>query len=94
MKISEQIVENGYFVRRSRPNEGSRLVYLPKDQEDLEYAPQTFMLVGSKGDVPDHDDWFIKHDSNAGLVGGDAARLAARQIGADGAIGWHGIGDN
>lgn len=36
-RVSDEIVENGYFVTRGRPHEGMRLVYLPRDTKDLEY---------------------------------------------------------
>jgi len=42
------MVENGFFVRRSRPSEGSRLVYIPKDDGDLEFCPQEFKFSGTK----------------------------------------------
>lgn len=33
-RISEEIVENGYFNVRARPFEGVRLVWLPRDNSD------------------------------------------------------------
>lgn len=37
-RISENVVENGYYISRGRPNEGIRLAYLPRDDGDLEYT--------------------------------------------------------
>ena len=36
--ISENVVENGYYISRGRPHEGIRLAYLPRDDGDLEYT--------------------------------------------------------
>lgn len=33
-RISDEIVENGYFNTHGRPNEGVRLVWIPKDNSD------------------------------------------------------------
>jgi hypothetical protein len=45
LTIDEHTVEEGYFVTRKRPSEGIRLVYIPKDSADLEFAPMTTKLV-------------------------------------------------
>lgn len=49
--IDEQLIEEGYFVTRKRPSEGIRMCYLPKDDADLEYEPQEFVLRPSGNDV-------------------------------------------
>lgn len=36
-RISDEIVDNGYFSVRARPREGMRLVWLPKDEADFEF---------------------------------------------------------
>jgi hypothetical protein len=37
-RISEDVIENGYYITRGRPHEGIRLSYLPRDDGDLEYT--------------------------------------------------------
>lgn len=37
-RISEDVIENGYYISRGRPHEGIRLAYLPRDDGDLEYT--------------------------------------------------------
>lgn len=37
--IAEDTIEEGYFVTRAKPSQGIRLVYLPKDDKDLQFAP-------------------------------------------------------
>jgi hypothetical protein len=37
--LNEDVIENGYFVTRGKPHDGIRLVYIPKDEHDLTYAP-------------------------------------------------------
>lgn len=49
--IDEQKIENGFFVCRKRPSEGIRMCYLPKDDADLEYEPQEFILRPTANDV-------------------------------------------
>lgn len=49
--IDEQKVENGFFVCRKKPSEGIRMCYLPKDDADLEYEPQEFVLRPTAADV-------------------------------------------
>jgi len=35
--ISEENIEDGYFPVRCKPSQGLRMVYLPKDDRDLEF---------------------------------------------------------
>ena len=37
-RISEDVVENGYYISRGRPHEGIRLAYMPRDEGDIEYT--------------------------------------------------------
>jgi len=43
--VSEEIIEEGYFVTRGKPADGMRLVYLPKDERDLEFADTSTRLT-------------------------------------------------
>lgn len=42
--ISEDIVENGYYITRGRPHEGMRLSYLPRDESDTEYCDLNYKI--------------------------------------------------
>jgi len=37
--LSENVIEDGYFKCMAKPSEGVRLVWIPKDDADLEYSP-------------------------------------------------------
>lgn len=37
--ISEERIEEAYMTHRCKPSEGMRMVYMPKDEKDLEFAP-------------------------------------------------------
>ena len=62
--LSEEVIENGYFVTRKRPMEGVRMVWIPKCDEDLEYAPQEFMFTGNVNDPISKEHWY--HDMHQG----------------------------
>lgn len=55
-RISENVVENGYYISRGRPNEGIRLAYLPRDDGDLEYTGLDYKIDSVQG--PDADNMF------------------------------------
>jgi hypothetical protein len=55
-RISENVVENGYYISRGRPNEGIRLAYLPRDDGDLEYTGLDYRVHSNSG--PDGDNMF------------------------------------
>ena len=38
-ELSEDAIEDGYYVTRCRPIDGMRLVYQPRDDRDFEYIP-------------------------------------------------------
>lgn len=42
--MTDEIIENGFFVSRGRPNEGMRLVYIPRDQGDLEFFENSHLI--------------------------------------------------
>lgn len=44
-RISEDVIENGYYISRGRPHEGIRLAYLPRDEGDLEYANLDYKIL-------------------------------------------------
>jgi hypothetical protein len=60
-RISENVVENGYYISRGRPNEGIRLAYLPRDDGDLEYTGLDYRIGkrDSTGPAPDDGDGFL-----------------------------------
>ena len=43
-RISEDVVENGYYITRGRPHEGMRLSYLPRDESDLEWCNMDYKV--------------------------------------------------
>lgn len=48
--ISDEIVENGYYVQRNRPMTGSRIIYVPRDNSDLEfYGSEMEVIDGNAG---------------------------------------------
>lgn len=46
-KISDEIIENGYFITRGRPQEGMRLVWFPKNTDQLELYDANYKIVDS-----------------------------------------------
>lgn len=57
-RISEDVIENGYYITRGRPHEGIRLAYLPRDEGDLEYCGLDYKVYHNSGDgivVPKYD---------------------------------------
>lgn len=46
--LNEEIIEDGYFKTCTKPREGLRMVWIPKDDADMEYTPQEYKLNGSK----------------------------------------------
>jgi hypothetical protein len=51
-RISEDVVENGYYISRGRPHEGIRLAYLPRDDGDLEYTALDYRVNHSNPHDP------------------------------------------
>ena len=49
-RISEDVIENGYYITRGRPHEGIRLSYLPRDEADLEYCGLDYRVRHEAGD--------------------------------------------
>ncbi len=49
-RVSEDVIENGYYITRGRPHEGIRLAYLPRDEGDLEYTGLDYMIKHAAGD--------------------------------------------
>lgn len=51
-RLSDEIVENGYFLTRGRPSDGCRLVWVPKDNADTEFFDSNFKIedTGSSTD--------------------------------------------
>ena len=43
-RISDELMDNSYFTTRGRPNEGMRLVWLPKDEDDLNFFDTNFKI--------------------------------------------------
>lgn len=37
-QFSDDIINDGYFVVRGRPREGIRLVWMPKEEDDLNFS--------------------------------------------------------
>lgn len=37
--VSEDEIEESYMTCRAKPNQGIRMVYMPKDEKDLDFAP-------------------------------------------------------
>lgn len=72
--INEEHIEEGYFPTRCNPSHGIRLVYLPKDEADLEFSPtQLKMEVRDPGTISFTPEDFLPHkdttDSELGLDG-------------------------
>jgi hypothetical protein len=44
-------MDNGYFVTRARPREGMRLVWLPKDEDDLNFSDTNFKILDTNAAV-------------------------------------------
>ncbi len=49
-RISEDVIENGYYITRGRPHEGIRLSYLPRDEGDIEYCGLDYRIEHKNGD--------------------------------------------
>ena len=49
-RISEDVIENGYYITRGRPHEGMRLAYLPRDEADIEYCALDYKIKHASGD--------------------------------------------
>jgi len=47
--MSDDIVDNGYYITRCRPSEGARLVYCPRDNSDLEFFDMSYVITDSQG---------------------------------------------
>lgn len=56
-RISENVVENGYYISRGRPHEGIRLAYLPRDDGDLEYTALDYRVKSAE--LPDSEGHFV-----------------------------------
>lgn len=61
--LSQEAIEEGYFPTQVKPSKGLRLVYLPKDDRDLEFATTNIKLeptgTGSIYDFKPND--FLPH---------------------------------
>lgn len=44
--VSQECIEEGYFVTKAKPSQGLRMVYLPKDERDLEFVPCDMKMEG------------------------------------------------
>lgn len=42
--VSEERIENGYFVHRGKPSEGIRMVWLPKDKSDCDFYNSDYFI--------------------------------------------------
>jgi hypothetical protein len=71
--LNEEIIEEGYMPVRGRPHEGVRMVWMPRDEEDLEYCPSdlyldTLATEGAKGNIVstsvNAQNWFMQPDTN------------------------------
>jgi hypothetical protein len=49
-RISEDVIENGYYITRGRPHEGVRLAYLPRDESDIDYCGLDYKILHKNGD--------------------------------------------
>ncbi len=49
-RISEDVIENGYYITRGRPHEGIRLAYLPRDESDIDYCGLDYKILHKSGD--------------------------------------------
>lgn len=45
--LNDDLIEEGYMPIRARPHEGIRLVYMPKDDADLEFTPVQAIIEGN-----------------------------------------------
>lgn len=44
-ELSDEVIEEGHFATKNvRPNEGIRLVYYPKDPDDLNFIPSNITI--------------------------------------------------
>lgn len=44
-ELSDEVIEEGHFtIKNARPKEGVRLVYYPKDPNDMNFKPATLAL--------------------------------------------------
>lgn len=50
-ELSDEVIEEGHFTSKNvRPKEGIRLVYYPKDPDDLTFTPTNISIgTGAKG---------------------------------------------
>ena len=47
-RISDDIIDNGYYVARGRPREGMRQVWFPKDDGDLEFFDSNNKIIDNE----------------------------------------------
>ena len=43
--VSDEIVEDGFYINRGTPREGCRLVYMPRDNSDFEFWDTDYIFV-------------------------------------------------
>lgn len=44
--LNDDQIEEGYMPVRGRPHEGIRMVYMPRDDRDLEFSPANVIFGG------------------------------------------------
>lgn len=42
--MSDEIIENGYYLARGRPTQGTRQVWFPKDDGDLQFFDTNYKI--------------------------------------------------
>lgn len=47
--LSEDVIEESYMTCRAKPSQGVRMVYMPKDEKDLDFAPTNIRMNISQG---------------------------------------------
>lgn len=90
-EISDEVIEEGHFTSLNvRPKEGTRLVYYPKDPNDLNFQPTNLAMGYNNEGTPfvrlnseniGYGDYYTVHDdSSASLDELEQANLPASKV--------------